>query len=213
MSFLFLFVLMFGLSTANAQSHHSHDRCVRYDTHHRCTQWTREPERSSRYRVQVRVGYPPPPPSAYDPYGMPAGYYDPYAQYPDQYGYGQQPYGQYYGGQPMYDPPYYGGAPYLGGQGLQTQEMLIQESETATLARQLWEADRRASEQMARSAQMSAEAQAEALRAQKARLQAELKSARGQVEATSKKLTATEAQLREAESILLMEDEPAPEGE
>ncbi|MFH1611054.1 MAG: hypothetical protein ABIA83_00415 [Patescibacteria group bacterium] len=201
--FLFLFVLMFGLSTANAQSHHSHDRCVRYDTHHRCTQWTREPERSSRYRVQVRVGYPPPPP--------PPAYYDPYAQYPDQYGYGQSPYGYpdpyQYGADPMYQPLY------PGGYGLQAQEMLIMQSETATLSRQQWEADRRAGEQMARSAQMSAEAQAEALRAQKARLQAELKSARGQVEATSKKLTATEAQLREAESILLMEDEPAPEGE
>jgi hypothetical protein len=177
-----MFITLLSSSAARGQSFynppHQHDRCMRYDAHHRCVSW----ERHSMPRVRVRVSGSAPP-MVYDPYGPPSGYYDPY---------GYQP--QYYNGQ-------YGYAYQM-----QTQEVLIAESEAATLARRAWEADRRATEQAARNAQMSAEAQAQAQRAKVQGLQSQL-------EDTKKKLDASQQQLQEAEEILLMDDQSSQEDE
>lgn len=225
---IILMCLIF-ICAVSAHGHQSSSRhCVRYDKHHHCVTWSDSHAQTrrvySRPSVQVRVGVVPTPPPVYidpsygyDPYAQGYGY-DPYAysQYPAQYSqqYQQYPpqyaqlyptqyaqYGQY---QPQYNP--------YGQQILYNQEMMIQQTEAARLARQLWEADRRAEVYRAEATRLAAQVQAQRSEAQAASLQAQLNQVKRQLQEAIDQAEATRVQIAQLEEIVFADD-PVPAGQ
>lgn len=99
-----------------------------------------------------------------------------------------------------------------GQQILYNQEMMIQQTEAARLARQLWEADRRAEVYRAEATRLAAQVQAQRSEAQARSIQAQLDQVKRQLQEAIDQAEATRVQIAELEEIVFADD-PVPAGQ